>query len=120
MTEFDCEAFTSTAALVCGHLDFLRETVLTPFMQRMQPIIVALRAEAKQLTYSFLQREPVPLAHPTSQTDYYALSKKRDVAASLRRYALGGSQTRGLHLRMREAVTKEQHLHFAKLFANVI
>ena len=95
MLQFDCRIFASTAALVKGHLEYINQVILVPFMKRMQPIIVALRTEVNDLVYSFLEREPVSPAHWVTQDNFYAESSKRDVAASLRRFSLG-VQTRGL------------------------
>ena len=55
----------------------------------------------------------MPLAHSVSQDHFYAQSEKRDVPTSVRRFALG-FQPRGLHLRMREATSPEEHLFFAQ------
>ena len=115
--DFDLRRFSTTSEMVTGHLAYLHDEILVPFMTRLQPVVRALRKDVLELTSSFLGRPPVPASHGVPQTDFYAQSKKRDVATSLRRFALG-FQTRGLHLRMREAATMEDHLYFAQQLAH--
>ena len=115
MRAFDPARYSSLSAVVVGHLTFLHEFILVPFMMRLQPVISALRSEVRDLQTSFLGRAPVPPSHEGTQDNFYSQSAKRDVPASLRRYSLSGMQSRGLHVRMRQARTKEEHLYFAQL-----
>ena len=114
MRSFDPAQYSSLAAVVVGHLAFIHEFILAPFMTRLQPVISALRSEVRDLQTSFLGRPPVPPFHDGTQENFYSQSTKRDVPASLRRYSLSGMQSRGLHVRMRQARTKEEHLYFAQ------
>ena len=109
---FDPGAFRSLSDLVVGHARFLRESVLDPFVARLSPLIQKLNSEVEALRATFLNRHPVEPFEAPGHVQFYAQSAKRDIGASLRRYAVG-VQTRALHIRMRDAWTKEEHLAHA-------
>ena len=114
MSSFDHTAFSSLSGLVLGHLQFLETSVLGPFRKRMEPFMQVVKSEVRELTASFLGCPPVAPSEVASQQQFYSESHKRDVGASLRRLALG-VQSRGLHLCMRQAVTKQEHLWIAEI-----
>ena len=96
---FHFSNFNGTADLVRGHMRHLRMNIIEPFKRKLQPIIVALRQEVKQLTFSFLQRPPVLEQQPMAQAGFSVESQSREVGACLRRYSFH-MQARGLHVLM--------------------
>ena len=111
--KFHFSNFRGTADLVRGHMRHLKLNIIEPFKRKLQPIIVALRREVQELTFSFLQRAPVLEQQPMAQAGFSVESKSREVGACLRRYSFH-MQARGLHILMQEAFTKEEHLHYAQ------
>ena len=110
--QFDCRNYASLTDLVLGHKRFLVENVIKPFVARISPLIDSVCEEVRALRATLLDRPPVETFEMPGQAQFYSESEKRDVGASLRRYAVG-VQTRALHIRMREAWTKEEHLAHA-------
>ena len=109
---FDPGAFRSLSDLVVGHARFLRENVLNPFVARLSPLLQKVQSEVEALRATFLNRHPVEPFEAPGHVHFYAESTKRDIGASLRRYIIG-VQTRAMHIRMRTAWTKEEHLAYA-------
>ena len=70
------------------------------------------KLEVRALRATFLDRPPIETFETPGHAHFWAESAKRDVGASLRRYAIG-VQTRAFHIRMRESWTKGEHLHHA-------
>ena len=86
------------------------EYLLGPLVADLKPLIYRYRENFRVLQQTFLGYPPVV---PSNRRDpFYSNSKHRDVDASARRYYLG-LQSRGLHLSLREAVNKEQHVRRA-------
>ena len=110
--QFDCRDYASLTDLVLGHKRFLVENVIKPFVTKISPLIDSVCEEVRALRATFLDRPPIETFEMPGQAQFYSESEKRDVGASLRRYAVG-VQTRALHIRMREAWTKEEHLAHA-------
>lgn len=114
MPVFNIHQFDTLSGLVEGHLNFLQTEILDPFVKRIEPLVRDVRGQYVTLVNSFLNKEPLPFISDIEQSEFYCESKKRDAASSLRRFALGNQQARGLHLRMRQAYYKLEHLYFAQ------
>ena len=114
MRQFLADDYTSIAELVLGFQTFLEREVLAPFVKRLAPVLGQLRTEISELRSQFLLRQPAtPWASDEAERGFYIESTKRDLGASIRRFSLG-TQSRGLHLHMRQARTKEEHLWLAQ------
>ena len=84
---------------------------LQPLVDFLGPSVARMKMEYQSLIYRFL--EGPPAAIPCREGfPFTTESSKRDVAAAARRWALG-IQPRGVHVSLREATTKEQHVWMA-------
>ena len=113
MPVFNPFDYTSLADVVRGHDSYLNQQVLQPFVSRLQPLLAGLRSEFAVLRRLFLEREPEPIPTSSPAEQFYLESNNKDLNSSLRRFYGNAVQSRGLHIRMRSARTKEEHIHFA-------
>ena len=109
---FNPAHFTSLTDTVLGHQRFLQEQVLDPILRKLDSHLPKLTQEFASLRASFLGKPPLESREHHIEEDFSLPSPNRELGAQVRRYTLG-TQPRGLHARLRQAATPQEHLQGA-------
>ena len=88
------------------------QNLLQPLLNRLDPMVISFREQARALFKSFLGGTPAPLAERSTAEGLFLLSQKKDVNSAARRYCFG-SQAKGLKIHLDDAPTPEAHIKLA-------
>ena len=105
------ERFTDFCRFMSTVETFHERYHLQPLIDTLNPLVTLMKTEFISLQSSFLDGYLAPI--PSREGfPFTSESTKRDVAAAARRWALG-VQSRGVHVSLREAATKDEHVAMA-------